>query len=318
MSVNEKMTAIADTIRWLLGIEDKLTLDDMQEKIIEVNANSWQIGLNEGYSEGYQIGYTEGETDGYSTGHSDGHTSGYEQGAEDGIATGKQAECDRFWKAFTRNGTRKAYDFAFYRWGTADGFYPTYDIAPTNMMSFMQYFNQSGADNEPLDLSARLEMCGVRLDTSNATNMNRAFYWTSGLCRLPTLDLSSCTDASYMFGNCAMLETIDKIILADNNTQPLLADTFTSATKLKNITFEGTIGRDINLQWCPLTPQSAWGVVQHLAPFIPGDTGYCSYTVTFSADVWEALNEYAIGNELPDWWGNVQNYIEADLGWKTA
>lgn len=48
MSVNEKMTAIADMIRSYTGKTDKLSLDDMFVGIGEVHANGWQVGFNLG------------------------------------------------------------------------------------------------------------------------------------------------------------------------------------------------------------------------------------------------------------------------------
>ena len=46
MSVNEKMTAIADAIRDKTGGTEKLTLDDMPKAIAEI------AGYNEGYNKG--------------------------------------------------------------------------------------------------------------------------------------------------------------------------------------------------------------------------------------------------------------------------
>lgn len=47
-----------------------------------------------------------------------------------GFEAGKQAEYDAFWNAFQTNGTRTAYNYAFYSWHS-DCFKPKYDIKPT-------------------------------------------------------------------------------------------------------------------------------------------------------------------------------------------
>ena len=238
---------------------------------------------------------------------------------------GKQAEYDRFWDVLQHNGGRVAYEYGFYRWGTADSFYPKYDIAPTNMQYFMQYFNNDANGGEPLDLAARLEECGVRLDTSNAKNMSLAFYWTTGLKRLPAIDLSSCTSASSLFAYCNNLETIDKIILPDIDTQVSLATAFFGSDKIKNITFEGVIRKSINLQNGSLTVESMLSVIRHLKGYA-GTTSDGVYTLTFSANCWSRLEAWALEN--PEWfetyWGayfgyeSVKDAVRYDLGWLTT
>ena len=306
MSVAEKMTAIADKIRGLLGIEELLTLDDMPDKIGEVDEQAWQVGITDGYSNGFADGYVEGES------------AGFSNGMAEGFAQGEQAEYDRFWDVLQHNGGRVAYEYGFYRWGTADSFYPKYDIVPTNMMSFMQYFNHGVNGGEPLDLAARLEECGVRLDTSNVKNMSLAFYWTTGLKRLPAIDLSSCTNATTLFATCDNLETIDKIILPDIDTQVSLATAFFSSNKIKNITFEGVIRKSINLQNCPLTLESALSVVNHLHNYT-GEDGSDTYTITFSSYVWSLLDAWVRKQPvLGELYSTAREWISIELCWLTA
>lgn len=67
MSVNEKMTAIADAIRTKTNGTEKLTLDDMP---IEIDRACWSYysdGEEIGYEYGYEEGKTEGVEEGYNT-----------------------------------------------------------------------------------------------------------------------------------------------------------------------------------------------------------------------------------------------------------
>ena len=61
MSVNEKMTAIADTIRRHTEKTEKLTLDNMPEEINSACMTNYLNGTIEGYNDGYSVGYDEGK-----------------------------------------------------------------------------------------------------------------------------------------------------------------------------------------------------------------------------------------------------------------
>lgn len=69
MSVNEKMTAIADKIRHYTYETEKLTLDDMANKIEMVNLSGYNNGFTEGMQSGYTTGYDEGKMQGVDEGY---------------------------------------------------------------------------------------------------------------------------------------------------------------------------------------------------------------------------------------------------------
>ena len=69
MSVNEKMTAIADRIRNYTGGTRKLTLDDMPEEIGMVMLSGYNNGFTEGVQSGYTTGYDEGKMQGIDEGY---------------------------------------------------------------------------------------------------------------------------------------------------------------------------------------------------------------------------------------------------------
>ena len=72
MSVNEKMTAIADAIRDKTGRSDLLTLDNMALGIEDV----YVTGRENGHAEGYNIGWDSG----YAVGLEGGHEAGVAEG----------------------------------------------------------------------------------------------------------------------------------------------------------------------------------------------------------------------------------------------
>lgn len=163
---------------------------------------------------------------------------GSEDSYDDGYEAGKTAEWNAFWDAFQVNGTRTAYNYAFFRWTNSAIFRPKYNMKPSTINSMCQYFGN--ADN-PCDIAAKLDEYRVTLDTSNATDVKAAFYWTGGIKRIPEINTTNAPSLYTFCHNCSNLETIDKIILKSDGSQSL-ESAFTNCPKLKNITFEGVIG----------------------------------------------------------------------------
>lgn len=157
---------------------------------------------------------------------------------EAGYLQGEYEQWSRFWDAFQQNGTRVYYDYAFYKLYDPSGFYPKHDMHPIRVTRMFLYF---GNEDDPLDISARFEECGITLDTSAATDTTGVFYWTGGIKRIPEISTVNSKSLYTFCHNCYNLETIDKIILKSDGSQDL--DTaFSGCPKLKNIRFEGVIG----------------------------------------------------------------------------
>ena len=193
---------------------------------------------------------------------------------EAGQTVGAQKAYDEFWDAYQQNGERTAYEYAFFRF-SASLFYPKYDIKPTNMTSFMQYFN---LNNETIDLAEKLNECGVVLDTSKATNMNSAFYWRLGVTRLPAISFIGVTNSSgfsYAISANTELITIDKLIFSDDGTQPFTSTVLYNNPKLENITtIEGVIGKEINVTACiALSHDSLMNIINHLKDYSEDTSG---------------------------------------------
>lgn len=208
----------------------------------------------------------------------DGESAGFSNGQAEGFAQGEQAEYDRFWDTMQGNGKRTNYNYAFSGSGWLDSTYnPKYPIAPTACTQL--YYSSKITDTKvPIDLT------------------------------------KTGSSHTYLFTYCNNLVTINKLIV--NETRKF-TDTFAGCTALKNITIEGTIGRDINLQWSPLTVESAFSVLNHLMDFDEADRD--KYTITFSAAVWEALDAWGNpnANDMFNGYETAKEYAQS-IGWLTV
>lgn len=191
---------------------------------------------------------------------------------QEGYDQGVKEEHDAFWDAFQNNGARVSYDYAFWRWQDTGIFYPKHDIKPTNINKMCQYF---GDQNDPLDIAARFQYCGIIFDSSKATNVDSAFYWTGGIKRIPETSTVGANSLYTFCHNCSNLETIDKIILKSDGSQ-VLDTAFTQCPKLKNITFEGVIGyNNVDFSQSPLlTHDSLMSIINALKDYSSSGTTY--------------------------------------------
>ena len=268
MSFNEKMTAIADTIRKCLSISYKLTLDDMPEHIDYIEFNRYYDGYENGWQSGWNEGYMEGE--------------------DFGMECGKQAEYDRFWDTLQDKGNRVNNSYLCCNSTWNDTIYnPKYPIKTNATAGNANYmFYRSAITNTKVPI------------TINATNSTGVFYYATNLVTIP------------------------KLTVADGIK---FTDWFTSCTSLKNVTFEGTISRTLNMQSCPLTVESILSVLTHLANYF-GTDKEGSYTLTLSASCWQAIQEWASADYdtaeayLPGYasYADVQDWLAYDRGWSVA
>lgn len=198
---------------------------------------------------------------------------------------GKKAEHSDFWEMFTNNGAKGEYYYSFCenRW-TKDNFKPTCDIIPTEAD---HTFYRHNYGNTPYDLAQHLEDLGVVLDLSNCTIGNYTFE-SAAISRLPVINNSKGTFTCF-FRNCKSLVTIDKIICSDAGDQPF-TQTFNTCNVLKNITFEGVIGRSIALSSSPLSVESMKSIILHLVDYAGTDYEF-AYTLTLKSSAFEALEK---------------------------
>ena len=177
---------------------------------------------------------------------------------------GKEAEHDAFWDACQVNGTRTNYrtGFAWASWKD-ETFKPKYDIKPKNAYGVF-------TGTYIADIWGYLEKAGVKLDTSEATDMSYVCSEIKYCPRIGELDFRKATASTGAFYYSNAIETIDKIIVNENN---VYSSWFTGCTKLKNIKFEGVIGNNINISPATLlTRASIESIVNHLSDTVSGKT----------------------------------------------
>ena len=219
----------------------------------------------------------------------------YANKVDDVYEAGKKAEYDKMWDVLQPEGITyynskfNGQNFNF------DNFYPKRDIRPVGNASQIFYAWEIG--NCRGDFKARLEECGVVLDTSQATNLGMAFNY-SHMDNLPIIDCTGLTtDCNSVFANSwGDLKTIEKIILKDTVK---CTNWFTNATGLENVIFEGTIGENgLNVSYCKklsaislesiINTLSATTTTTGLTVTLPS-TAEANYDAVKGAGAWDSL-----------------------------
>lgn len=168
---------------------------------------------------------------------------------------GKDEEQRVFWENFQQEGNRKTYNAAFQYWR---------DICYNPIYPFVGVTNASSMFNSctivdtkvPVDLTA----------ITSSSNMNAVFAYST------------------------LLKTINKLIVNENTTYNTW---FPYCSRLANITFEGTIGKSIDLSASKvLTKASIENIVSCLSKTVTGQTLTLSTEAVnnaFTTDEWNAL-----------------------------
>lgn len=216
---------------------------------------------------------------------------------------GKDAAMQRYWDIRQDYGKRESYAYFFCN-EKPETLAPQHDMRPTNMEGMFR--NNQELD---IDLVAHLEKLDVVLDTSNCTNMNYAFYYTT-LKRLGVIDFRKCGNKTQnTFNDSQGIHTIELVIVSDDGTQTF-SGTYNYLRKLKEIRFQGAIGRSVNFQHSVvLSVASMKDIIAHLVNHA-GTSNAGKYTLTLPAECWERLEA---DSTAPDG-GTWQNYVK-NLGW---
>lgn len=207
---------------------------------------------------------------------------------------------DTFWDNYQQLGERTSYSGAFgtLYWNN-NNFTPKYDIIVTKGNGVFR-------DCGYIDIVQRLKENNVSLDTSNATDLNYAFYGGQ-MTSVPTISVAKTNSATHLFLGCSYLHTIEKFIVHSNFTT---GNVFHRALALQNITIEGEIGTTFDIKWSPLTAESAKSIITHLVNYTGTENEFV-HSVLFADSVWELLN--AEGATAP---GNItwEEYVNS-IGW---
>lgn len=184
---------------------------------------------------------------GYNKGFERGFDNGYSGGYESGYVNGEMSEHDKFWDSYQQNGNRGYYIRGFTGYGfDVNNFYPKYDIILGTDSAEQMFYAWTDADRHgDFDLSQRLEECGVILDTSKAKYLMNCFAYGK-FVRIPVIDITGCQPnyawgSAQLFNNCYSLQTIDGLIINENN---IPSSWFGQCGELKNLTLEGSLAQD--------------------------------------------------------------------------
>lgn len=189
---------------------------------------------------------------------------------------GQKAEYDRFWDIFQENGKRTNYTSAFcYGGWTDDTYNPKYTIRPTSC-------------NQMFIGAAYLTDTKVDIDLTH----------------------SGGTQKFTIFSSAKQLKTVRKLIVDESNNAHL-EKAFMNCTSLENITFEGVVAGNIDLQWSTkLSKTSITNIINVLSTNTTGLTVTLSKTAVnnaFGIDVddettWgEGTEYYALRHSKDNW-----------------
>ncbi len=213
---------------------------------------------------------------------------------------GKTKEWSDFWDNFQNYGKRTDYSNALQMNWNENNFKPKYDLNFVFMDACFKQFNVG-------NLSAHLENLGVSFNSSRCTGFGYGFYMAK-CTRIPEIDVTSGNDLNWLFHSCWSLGTIDKIVLKSTGTNSF-TETFTNCSSLKNITFEGVIGRSIKFTSNVLTVSSAKNIIEHLADYA-GTENENKYTLKLSETVWTKLEADCVSPAGTTW----REYVQS-MGW---
>lgn len=223
------------------------------------------------------------------TGMADSVPAVYEAGEAAGVEAGRKAEYDAFWDVFQQEGKRTSYESAFANGWNDETFRPKYDL-------ICEYGARMFQNSRIVELKDILDKSNVVLDVSSCDTILQMFQGAN--CRhIPKIDASNATSANYAFaGYGGGAEIIDKLIVSEKCSFYL---TFYESRKLREITFEGTIGAAIDLHWSPLSKASILSTITALSDSTSGLTA--SFSLTAVNTAFETSPAAADGSTSEEW-----------------
>ena len=197
----------------------------------------------------------------------DGTLDGFDHGREEG----RTEEYNNFWDAYQKNGEPMncSFMFAGHAWNETN-FRPKYDIVPNKSARYMF----AVTNNLQIDIEAKLNELGVKLDTSNVTETDGFSYFCqyAGPTVLPVINTTGTSALRNVFSNSPTLVTVRKFIFKSDGTQEILK-MLDGCTKLEHFIVEGTIGQyGFDVKWSPLDKESLTSIVNALSTTTSGLT----------------------------------------------
>ena len=208
------------------------------------------------------------------------YDAGFAKGASADYEDGQNAAMSEFWDYLTNYGNRTSYSSLFNVWG-GETFEPTRKIIPIEKNSAYCTFN--GAKNLKKIEADYIDFSQKVRGTKSQEGYYYTFYGCSSLEEIEDIGMQADFGyySTFSSGSDGKLHTIAKI-RTDENT--VFNNAFNYCTALKNVTFEGVIGQDINIRWSPLTADSIRSIIEHLSDTASGKTLTLSKNAVESAD----------------------------------
>lgn len=205
---------------------------------------------------------------------------------------GKKAKNEEFWRSFTENGARKTYYYGFARTDFSGETIPEGLCRPQKHDSSFVAMDRMFYGYKGTTLPKGID---VTLVPEGESVGSMIFYVSNYLTEIYDMGIPAVPSMTSWFNYCNKLHTIEKIRVNENTT---FTTTFGGTSSLKNVTFEGVIGRDINFQHSPLSVASLKNIIKHLKKYI-GTSSEFAYTVTFKSSAFTELE--AAGFTDDDW-----------------
>jgi len=183
---------------------------------------------------------------------------------------GKRAEQDAFWDSYAANAVSGwVYRFAGYGWND-NTFKPKKNITIIEYGS--RQANYMFAQNQCTNIEKAFIDNGVTLNTRNAMNLENMFYYSRTIS-VPEIDTTNCYSLSGTFRFASNLQTIRKLILKNDGSQPFTY-VFGNCPALENIVIEGVIGQNgFDTHWSTkLSKDSITSIVNALSDTATGKT----------------------------------------------
>jgi hypothetical protein len=331
-TIKELFTAIADELRDRLGIEGKISSQNIPDQVNNLYFTTLlkgrEEGQTQGYKQGYNEGYAKGDKDGQEVGYNNGLAKGFADGKEAGLTEGKdevytqiepinaqlentlngtdtggKSYYDEFWDLFQNYGNKTCYTGTFKESGY-EYIRPKYKIKPTSAEA--PVYNMVMYSRKLKKIEAKyFDFSQVPYGTQPTGGFTYTFCSCSSLEEIEDVGLPPSYVYSYTFAYCSLLHTIGKITV-DENTR--FDNPFANNLSLENLTIAGTIGQNgFNVQWSTkLSKASIISIINALSTTASGNSVTLSKVAVESAFGSTASEEWiSLINTRSNWTINL-------------
>lgn len=164
----------------------------------------------------------------------------------DGVEKVYDSQDERWENLITGDGTKITYA-SFFERSDWSGYVFKKTLKPSGESNYTlsrMFYNYKGS---VLPGNIDLSMASQRAVTSVNSYAYQLFTWSQNVKEIPDYGLPA-LNLGASFDYLRSCHTIEKIRITETNTPPFFYD----CDPLKNLTFEGTIGKDLNVSGCPL------------------------------------------------------------------